>query len=626
VTTWTATVATVTWTSVDDPSVTWVVNTGPVTVTGGGPPSGGAGGFLSGAYPNPGVDTEALQDAVGAMAGTGLTYDDAAGVINAAGGGVTDHGALTGLGDDDHTQYQTVGVELVTGSRSLTGLPGVVVVASPSPVTVTFPATATVNAGRAWSVSVADGGPAATLDGVNGSPTVEAGLTAQVISDGSVWALLSVTPTRFPNGSANGDVPVWNATQGRWESAGVGAPAAHKTTHAVGGTDALTPADIGAQPSDADLTAIAALSTTGYGRALLALADLPALRTVLGSGTPSGTTFLRGDGAWSAPAGSAPTRLTFSNADYTIVTTAALTVASQTGTLTAARTVTLPAASTVPAGGEVVVQAGLGCSLTNTLSVARAGADTLNGAATSVVIAAAYAWRRFVSDGTSAWTLDVGIVRASNNLSDLQSATTARTNLGIASPPVGNIRMLASRPSPRGWAFWVGGTTITPQAARACASLPFTVNSTSTLAELAIECVAGAASGSHLLALYAAGTNGEPTTLITSFSAFGCTTSGTKTLTGLSASLVVGSNYVLVSTPAAGLHTLRGVNSATSGLAIANGWITTEISTIGTGGDNLQRGQGWFYTPAVSGVFDATPTWIMTTSSLTIPNIGLTIT
>lgn len=52
------------------------------SVTGGGSPTGGAGGFLSGTYPNPGVNTEALQDAVGAMAGLGLTYDDTAGEIN----------------------------------------------------------------------------------------------------------------------------------------------------------------------------------------------------------------------------------------------------------------------------------------------------------------------------------------------------------------------------------------------------------------------------------------------------------------------------------------------------------------------------------------------------------------
>lgn len=48
-----------------------------------------------------------------------LTYDNATGLISlevASGGGATDHGALTGLADDDHTQYI-----LATGARAFTG-------------------------------------------------------------------------------------------------------------------------------------------------------------------------------------------------------------------------------------------------------------------------------------------------------------------------------------------------------------------------------------------------------------------------------------------------------------------------------------------------------------------------
>lgn len=57
----------------------------------------------------------------------------------------------------------------------------------------------------------------------------------------------------------------------------------------------------GYQPLDSDLTAIALLTTTVFGRAFLALADGAALRAVLGTGTPSSGTFLDGSGAWSAP-------------------------------------------------------------------------------------------------------------------------------------------------------------------------------------------------------------------------------------------------------------------------------------------------------------------------------------
>lgn len=72
-----------------------------------------------------GYTTETAIDDVAAALTEGtnitITYDDGAGTITidaaGGGGGVTDHGALTGLGDDDHTQYL-----LADGSRNVTAV------------------------------------------------------------------------------------------------------------------------------------------------------------------------------------------------------------------------------------------------------------------------------------------------------------------------------------------------------------------------------------------------------------------------------------------------------------------------------------------------------------------------
>jgi hypothetical protein len=73
--------------------------------------------------------------------------------------------------------------------------------------------------------------------------------------------------------------------------------------------------------------------------------------------------------------------------------------------ISAARVVSLPAANTYPAGQRLtVIDYSGSCSASNTISLARAGADTINGA-TSQVINQAYGYLALISDGISKWTV-----------------------------------------------------------------------------------------------------------------------------------------------------------------------------------------------------------------------------
>lgn len=95
-------------------------------------------------------------------------------------------------------------------------------------------------------------------------------------------------------------------------------------------------------------------------------------------------------------------RTTFSNTDHTV--TATDRYVAQVGTLTAPRTVTLPAASAVPAGWDVLIGDESGTvTATNTLTIARAGSDTINGL-TAITITSPHDMRRLISNGTNGWT------------------------------------------------------------------------------------------------------------------------------------------------------------------------------------------------------------------------------
>ena len=95
--------------------------------------------------------------------------------------------------------------------------------------------------------------------------------------------------------------------------------------------------------------------------------------------------------------------------------------------LTAARTVTLPAASAFPAGHPLVIIDESGSvSLTNTITVSRAGSDTIS-SQTSAKIVTAYGHIRLVSNGSNAWV----VAGRSCNIQVFSSSVTYTPSAGL---------------------------------------------------------------------------------------------------------------------------------------------------------------------------------------------------
>jgi hypothetical protein len=103
--------------------------------------------------------------------------------------------------------------------------------------------------------------------------------------------------------------------------------------------------------------------------------------------------------------------------------------------LTAARTVTLCAASAYPPGTPLVINDESGnCSAAKSLTIARAGSDTIDGA-TSTAITSAYGFITLESDGSSKWTIIGQSATPRLILNSVNANSVADSSIVVRLPP-----------------------------------------------------------------------------------------------------------------------------------------------------------------------------------------------
>ena len=200
---------------------------------------------------------------------------------------------------------------------------------------------------------------------------------------------------------------------------------------------------LGSLATASSVTSSQISDATTQGKAILVAASYAAIKTLLAiaasdvSGLGSLATLSTapvangGTGQTSAAAARGSTGLIVEN--YTGVGDAAYTILASdqtvgtTASLTTSRTWTLPAASAVNKGQRLFIAdfAG-GVTVSNTLVIARAGSDTINGS-TSITINSTYGAYILISDGVSKWTAQAIGASATAGVASFNTRTGAVT-------------------------------------------------------------------------------------------------------------------------------------------------------------------------------------------------------